>query len=437
MGVAPGTNRLLAGPAASAGAESLRAHEDRLGPWHRAPISGWDLTAELEHSGLLGRGGAGFPVGRKWRSVAVRTNGRGVVVANGAEGEPRSHKDRALMAHRPHLVLDGAMLAAESIGAPEVVIYVGEEHVRAHAALLRALDERAGRPEPPVRIVRAPISYVAGEASAAVQYVNRGIALPTAPPRPSEAGVDGRPTLVQNVESLAYAALIARFGAEWYAAAGRTQVRGTALVTVGAVGDATRVREIELGSTVGEAVAGLGVPREDVGAVLAGGYFGTWSAGSRSWDLPLDPELMRAHGLTFGCGMVSLLPADGCGVAATAEIMGFLARSSAGQCGPCKFGLAAISEHADALAGCRAGRSELDDVQRLLGLVDGRGACHHPDGAAALMASALVTFADEYDLHARRGRCSVEDAGGAGRTATAVTGRGGLRLIPGGAEHVA
>jgi NADH:ubiquinone oxidoreductase subunit F (NADH-binding) len=313
---------------------------------------------------------------------------------------------------------------------------VGEEHVRAHTALLTALDERAGRPEPPVRIVRAPISYVAGEASAAVHYVNRGIALPTAPPRPSEVGVDGRPTLVQNVESLAYAALIARFGATWYAEAGRTQVRGTALVTAGVVDDRTRVREIELGSTVGEAVAGLGVPRDGVAAVLVGGYFGTWSAGARSWDLPLDPDVMQAHGLTFGCGMVSVLPVDGCGVRATAGIMGFMARSSAGQCGPCKFGLVAIAEHANALATMRAGRTELDDIERLLGLVDGRGACHHPDGAAALMASALVAFADEYDRHARLGRCSTDadDRSGADRTGTD---RAGLRLIRGGAEHVA
>lgn len=430
MAYQPGTRRLLSGPAASVGAESLRAHHDRLGSWRSTAISGWDLIAELEASGLLGRGGAGFPVGRKWRSVAVRAAGRGVVLVNGAEGEPRSRKDRVLMAHRPHLVLDGAMLAAEAIGADEVIVYVGEEHVAAHAALRAAVAERAGSGDAPTHIVRAPISYVAGEASAAVSYVNRGIALPTAPPRPSERGVDGRPTLVQNVESLAYAALVARWGASWYREPGRGTERGTALVTVGSTADdLPRVREIELGTTVGEVLEAREWVQDECRAVLVGGYFGTWSRAEDAWDLPLDPAAMRAADLSFGCGMISALPDEACGVDTTADVMGFMARSSAGQCGPCKFGLAAIAGIATELARMRAGLPELAELRETLGLVTGRGACHHPDGAVALMASALDVFEDEYDRHARYGRCSAE--------AMATRHLPPLRVIEGGAEHVA
>ena len=409
--------RLLAGPAAGAGAEPLPAHLARLGPWQSARLHGAWLVDDLDESGVLGRGGAGFPVGRKWRAIADRSPGGAVVLVNGAEGEPRSHKDRILMTHRPHLVLDGAMLAAEAIGARTVVVYVGEEHVGATAAIRRAVEERTGSGEPPVQLVRAPIGYVAGEASAAVQYVDRGIARPTSPPRPSERGVGGRPTLVQNVESLAYAALIARFGAAWYREPGREVARGTALVTAGLMDARPVVRELELGTTVGELAAGLGLSGTTVDAVLVGGYFGTWSPASEAWAMPLDPTLMTAGGLTFGCGMVTFLPAAACGVTATAGIMGFMARGSARQCGPCLYGLAAIAEIADDLAACRAGTAELDDLDRLLGLVAGRGACHHPDGAAQLMASALRTFDVELGRHARLGRCSADRSTAVGAAA--------------------
>jgi NADH:ubiquinone oxidoreductase subunit F (NADH-binding) len=420
MSLHPPVRRLLAGPPATSGAESASAHAARLGPWRSAGIRGADLIDELEASGLLGRGGAGFPVGCKWRALAEPPAGPAVVVVNGAEGEPRSRKDRFLMARRPHLVLDGAMLAAEAIGAQEVIVYVGEEHTSANAALRWAIEERAGwdggpsraRHDAPVRLVRAPIGYVAGEASAAVNYLNHGIALPTAPPRPSERGVDGRPTLVQNVESLAYAALIARFGSDWYREVGQGATRGTALVSVGQTKDQPVVDEIELGSTIGEVAARSGLAGADrpagSRAVLIGGYFGTWTRADRAWSMALDPRAMRTDGLTFGCGMVSFLSADGCGVEATAEVMGFMARGSARQCGPCKYGLAAIADTADSLAACRAGAAELAELERLIGLVVGRGACHHPDGAAGLMASALETFGDEFDRHVRLGRCSAE-----------------------------
>ena len=137
------------------------------------------------------------------------------------------------MIHRPHLVVDGAILAADAIGADEIVFYIGGEHVAAVAAMSRAIDERRREFNPLVRLVRAPVGYVSGEGSAAVHFVNDGDARPTTtPPRISERGIGGRPTLVQNVESLAYAALIARYGSHWYRAVGRYATRGTALVTV-------------------------------------------------------------------------------------------------------------------------------------------------------------------------------------------------------------
>jgi NADH:ubiquinone oxidoreductase subunit F (NADH-binding) len=344
--------------------------------------------------------------------MTERRRGPAVVVVNGAEGEPRSSKDRVLMTYRPHLVLDGAVLAADALGAESIVVYVGEEHGRARAAMAAAIEARASTIPVPIRTVAAPIGYVSGEATAAVHFINSGDARPTAtPPRPSDAGVGGRPTLVQNVESLAYVALIARFGAAWFRSVGRRETPGTALVTVsGAVG-APGVREIELGTTVGELVEVAGGRRDAIGAVLVGGYFGAWISGDEGWSMGLDPQSMRARGLTFGCGMVSVHLAGACGVAAAAEIMAFMAESSAGQCGPCLHGLRSIADAAARLAAGRSDTATIDAIERWTGLVTGRGACRQPDGAAAFMASAVRVFGSEFERHARLGRCSADEAG--------------------------
>jgi NADH:ubiquinone oxidoreductase subunit F (NADH-binding) len=400
--------RLLGGPPLDGAPERFAAHVARLGALPQGAATR-DLIAAIESSDLLGRGGAGFPVGRKWRALAERQSGRAVVVVNGAEGELASTKDRVLMAHRPHLVIDGAVLAAEAVGADEIVLYIGREHHVAVAAMRRALMERADTIRQQVRVVEAPVGYVAGEASAAVHYINSGDARPTTtPPRVSVRGVRGGPTLVQNVESLAYAALIARFGAPWYKSLGRSITPGTALITISGAVETAGVQEIELGTTVGEVAASVGAVRRLVRAVIVGGYFGTWGSVDAAWDIPLDPAELRGQGLTFGCGMVGLLGTDRCGVAATAEIMDYMAGESAAQCGPCKFGLRAIADAAVRLAHGTAGKTDMVDIERWLSLVVGRGACHHPDGAAQLMVSALDVFGEEFSYHARTGRCSIE-----------------------------
>ena len=402
--------RLLAGPPSSAGPEPLDAHQARIGglPPARDRRA---IIPVLEASGLLGRGGAAFPVGRKWRAVADRSSGDAVVVVNGAEGEPRSAKDRALMACRPHLVLDGALVAAEAVGATDIVLYVGSEHRDAHRALGRALDEREPELRRRVRVVAAPVGYVAGEATAAVRFMNSGDARPTfLDQRPHEIGVGGRPTLVQNVESLAYAALIARHGAAWYRSAGRGQTPGTALVTVSGAVPRPGVREIEYGTTIAEVAALAGATTRSASAVLVGGYFGAWASLDEAWDRPLDPADRAPAGLGFGCGVVSFAGSDTCGVRATAEIMTFMAGQSAAQCGPCVFGLAAIAEATRRLASGSPAQDDLGRVDRWAGQVLGRGACHHPDGAVGLLRSALDVFADEFARHQARGRCTVARA---------------------------
>jgi NADH:ubiquinone oxidoreductase subunit F (NADH-binding) len=332
------------------------------------------------------------------------------VLANGAEGEPLSLKDRSLMAARPHLVIDGALLAARAVGANDIIFYVGVEHRDAEAALRHALAERPADVRGRARIVKAPVGYVSGEESAAVHFVDAGDARPTTtPPRPFERGVGGRPTLVQNVESLALAALIARRGHAWYQGLGDGRARGIGLLTVSGAVNHTGVHEVELGSTLSDAAAAAGGLNGDVRAVLLGGYFGGWADLDEQWGLPLDAPSLRARGLALGCGVVHFLPAQTCGVEATARIMTYLASQSARQCGPCVFGLAAIADATRRLASRSPQPDDLERIVRWSGQLTGRGACRHPDGAVALLQSALQVFADDFAAHERR-RCLTVSA---------------------------
>ena len=403
--------RIFAGPSAASGAERWSDHASRLGPIPRGSRATAAIPS-LEASGLLGRGGAGFPVGTKWRSVAGRSRGAAAVLVNAAEGEPLSAKDRTLMRLRPHLVIDGALVAADAVGAARIAFYVGSSHRDARASLERALRERRDI-NLPVELFAAPETYVAGEESAAVQFVNAADARPTTtPPRPFERGIDGRPTLVQNVESLANAALIARFGDAWYREVGRAATPGSALITVSG-GERDGVREIEIGTTIGELAETSGAARDarDQQAVLLGGYFGGWLSLERGWRLALDPLELRDAGSAFGAGVVAFLANDRCGVRATARIIDYMAGPSAAQCGPCVFGLRAIADAAGRIANLTADHDDLDRLEAWSRQLAGRGACRHPDGAVGQVLSSIRVFGPEWDVHQRRRTCTREAVG--------------------------
>jgi NADH:ubiquinone oxidoreductase subunit F (NADH-binding) len=380
-----------------------------------------ELTAEVERAGLTGRGGAGFPTGRKMRTVAeagrkggpLRGGAGAVVVANGAESEPASGKDRLLLARAPHLVLDGIALAAEAVGAGRGYLVLHEGQDELALQLAAAVDERehVGQNRAPVRVVTVPRGYVASQETAVISQLNGGAPKPAfVPPRPFEKGAHGRPTLVQNVETLAHVALIARFGTDWFRDLGPADPgaagAGSALVTVSGAVSRPGVYEIALGMPIGELVRWAGGPSEPPQAILAGGYFGGWLPYDRALGVPVSDPALRAAGAALGPGVLVVLPESACGLAETAWIAGFLATQSAGQCGPCLNGLPALADMLEQLAFGRPDRRALGWAQRLLTLVTRRGACHLPDGAAAFVASGLATFADELRQHSVTGPCA-------------------------------
>ena len=393
---------LLAGPRArllypGAGPARLAEHTARYGPLPcglRRPRRE-ALIAEVGRAGLTGRGGAGFPTARKLAAVAA--GHAPVVVANGTEGEPASAKDRVLMASSPHLVLDGAVLAAELTGAREAVI-VAHRDVREIMDEAAAERARAGLDRVRLVVRTAAEGFVAGQASAVVRWIQRGVPAPTAtPPRLAQRGLHGAPTLVQNVETLAHLALIARYGAAWFRSAGTPAEPGTMLVTVAGAVREPGVLEIGIGTPVGQVLEQAGGAPVPLRALLLGGYFGTWVDAAAALGRPFSSAGLADLDAGPGAGLIAALPAGACGLRETARLARYLAGESAGQCGPCRFGLPAIAGEVERLAAGQGADAGL--LRRWLGQVDGRGGCAHPDGAVRMIRSGLRTFGAEPGRH--------------------------------------
>jgi len=372
------------------------------------PRTGRGLVDEVEASGLTGRGGAGYPLAGKLRTVLAqpRLRGRPVVVVNAAESEPAADKDASLVTRAPHLVLDGAAACAVAVGAREVVVWVHRGSQGAEQALDTAAYERrsVGAETVRVEVVAGPDRYVAGEASAIVRHLSGGPALPSATPyRTAERGVRGRPTLLANAETFAHAGLVARHGPAWFRAEGLPAEPGTMLATVRGGVLRPGVVEVPFGTPVPEVLAACGGPRRPVSALLVGGYGGAWLAWDAARTASLSRASLAARGADLGTGLLLALPADRCPLAETERLVAWLAAESAGQCGPCVNGLPAMA--ADLTALVAGDGSALSRLDCRASLVAGRGACHHPDGAVRLVRSTLDVFRPHVEQHLSAGRC--------------------------------
>ncbi len=406
---------LIAGP----DGDDLEAHLSRYGT---RPVTtgraGEALLRTIDHAALTGRGGAHFPVATKWRA-ALAAGAGGLVVANGAEGEPASAKDTALLQHRPHLVIDGLVCAAETIGAAKAVIWLHEGAVETHRAVAQALAERraAGFAEPVIRIVTGPDRYLTGEASAVVRALDGGPALPAFTREPAAVrGVHGLPTVVQNVETLARVGLLARVGAEAPMPGVLVTVHGESLHGE----QALTVRELPASRTVADAILDRWGPRSSLPqAVLVGGYGGNWLSWNEIAAVPLGRlDGQRSISLagqsypSLGAGVLIALPTNACGITETAAVIDYLATSSARQCGPCLFGTRALADGWRRIADNQARKGDHAALLTVAGEVARRGACHLPDAAVGLTRTALRVFSDDLDRHLSGAGCGFEHGRG-------------------------
>jgi NADH:ubiquinone oxidoreductase subunit F (NADH-binding) len=387
----------LAGHVAALGPVPLPSADRRA--WHA------DFVGALEASGLSGRGGAGFPAALKLAGAQCAPSG-GSILVNAMEGEPASDKDTLLLLRSPHLVLDGAQLLAAASGAAGVTVCVPEGRQRVASAVAWALDERVATPcaMVPEEMVRPPDRFIAGEESALARWVESGVSLPTfRPDKGIPLRVGRRGALVHNAETLAHVALIARTGSDAFRAHGLAEDPGTSLVTVSGAVAHPGVVEIDRGTPLID-IVGRALPTGPPQALLVGGYGGAW-VGPAHFATPYASLSLRAVGATAGAGIVIALGQSACGLMESARVAHYLAGQSAGQCGPCVYGLPALAADLTRLARGQADLLLGARLERRLGEVDGRGACRHPDGAVSLVRSALRVFAADVGAHLEGSPC--------------------------------
>ncbi|MDR8414229.1 NADH-ubiquinone oxidoreductase-F iron-sulfur binding region domain-containing protein [Nonomuraea sp. 3-1Str] len=390
-------------------------HTRRLDlPAHRtlhgepAPRDVETLIAEVNEVDMRGRGGAAFPFGRKLRAVADAAGSReSVVLVNGAEGEPASSKDAMLLIRAPHLVLDGAVLAAEALNAREVIVATARGEV-AESSIAAAVAERraakvAGATEShiPIRVVGIEERFISGEGGALVRAVNglEGIP-PGRKKRAATSGVDGLPTLLSNTETFAQLALLAELGPEKYAEVGTSKEPGTVLLTVSGGAATNVVIEAQTGTLLAD-VLDL-CDAEPGEGVLMGGYHGAFLTPQAAVSAVISREGMKQAGADLGAGIIVPLGEATCPLGEAARVAAYLAAQSAGQCGPCRLGLPDVARQLLALAD---GTGSTDAVRRAVRAVERRGACFHPDGTAKFVLSALDAFESDIALHLEFGSC--------------------------------
>ncbi len=380
--MAPTTTRRLLD---AAGTDAAR-HVELYGRLPHPSLN--ELLQAVTASGLTGRGGAGFPTATKVRAVAAASR-KPVVVGNAMEGEPLSHKDAVLLTRNPHLVLDGLEVLARALNAKRAILAVGPELDPApamHAARHRRIEVR-----------HLDGGFIAGQETALVNQLDGRPGLPRDPfTRVTEAGVDGRPTLVLNAETLAQVALVAHRGAAWWRTAGTSDDPGTSLFTITGSVSRPGVVEAERGARLSDVLAAAQPVRP--AAVLVGGYHGAWVPASQL-DVRLTKSQLAPWHAAVGAGVLHVLDDGTCPLAFAAEVVDYLAEASARQCGPCLNGLPHLARNLHRLAaGVRDSRLP-GDIARMGAQVSGRGACAHPDGSARFVASTLDVFRDHVAAH--------------------------------------
>ena len=395
-------------------------HVGAWAAWRQAVASSPDmLIALVGRAGLRGRGGAGYPTANKWRLARSQDDPDRVVIANGIEADPGAFVDRTLMELDPHGVIEGTALAAYAIGARRAYVAVNAEYglavERLRAAAAAAEDAKYLGPSATdrgsdVQIEVRPLrgAFVLGEETVLIRALQSQRGMPDQrPPFPSVRGLDGHPTVVNNVETLASVPWIVRHTAEAFAAAGRNGLAGTKLVQVSGNARLTGVAEVPMGTplrAILDDVGGGMATGSAFKAVLVGGPAGGFLPESRL-DTPLDPAALEAAGAILGSGQILVVDQRACVVELGRLMERFMSDESCGKCIPCRIGTRRLFE----LAGrATAGRARPTDPQLLMDLAadvrDG-SLCGHGILAPNPLTSGMRYFRDEFDAHFNAATC--------------------------------
>jgi len=353
------------------------------------------ILERLERSGLRGRGGGWYPAALKWRAVRAE-GGDPVVIANGAEGEPGSIKDRYLMRARPAQIVAGLRAAAGAVGAREGLFYLKGTFTREQAALQAAIDATAGIP---IGVHLGDDSYIAGEETALLESLEGRKPWPRAkPPRPSAVGLKGRPTLVQNVETLAHVPA---------AIADPDGFRNDERTWISLWGEVGKpgAYEVKLGTPIRAVVESFGGGAPDgIGMVFPGGPSSP-PLGPEDLDVPLDPAALRERGSSIGTGAMLIVGASACPLALISAAAAFFERESCGQCPPCAVGSSSLARIIRGLESGPGRRKSLADAAGVAAFMADHGYCAHSPAAARGAMASLERFAGAVEEHLAAGTC--------------------------------
>ena len=374
---------------------------------------------EIEKSGLRGRGGGGFPTGRKWRFTAANKGGKSYVVCNGDEGDPGAFMDRSIMEGDPHKLLEGMAIAAFAIGADEGYIYVRAEYPLAIKRLRKAIADAEARNYLGKNIMGSDFSFelhikegagafVCGEETALIASIEgeRGMPRPK-PPFPANKGLFGRPTLINNVETLANIPVIMLNGADWFAKMGTETSKGTKTFALTGEVNNTGLIEVPMGTTLREIVFDIG------GGIRNGKKFKAVQIGGPSGgclteehlDLPMDYDNLIKAGAMVGSGGLVVMAEDTCIVEVARFFMNFTQNESCGKCVPCREGTKNMLKILEKIVAGKGEMSDLDLLEDLAQSVKDGSLCGLGKTAPNPVLSTLKYFRDEYIAHIQDKKC--------------------------------
>ena len=414
-------------------------HKLEGAPWEIEPylrVGGYDawrkcvmelsregIVAEIRRSGLRGRGGAGFPTGTKWDKVLHHRIKERYFVCNAGEHEPGTFKDRYLLKHYPHQLLEGCLIAAFTVRAKASFIYINQEYEEERANLEKAIEQARTRGllgenvlgtglDLEIELFAGQGSYVAGEETAMLESMQGRPAMPRQKPPfyPTDFGLYGKPTLVNNVETLCNVPRILRNGAGWFAQVGTEKCPGTMLFSLSGAVNKPGIYEMPMGAPLRRLIEefGGGVPRgRKVKAVFPGGpSFAMVTADQL--DLPMDFESLKKAGTGLGSAGVIVVDDATCMVAQTLHFSNFFKVESCGQCPPCRMGTINLATLMTKIENGEGTQNDLDSLLQLCGFVKGTGYCTLVTGAAVLVQSALRLFRQEFEEHLTLKRCPYQ-----------------------------
>ena len=378
-----------------------------------------EVVKVVSDAGLRGRGGAGFPTGKKWQFTREAPEQPHYLVMNGGEDEPGSKKDRVLLENLPHLLLEGAVLAAYAVGAEKIYLYINARYDAATKSIQDAIAEAKSAGylgknilgsgfDTEVELTAAPHNYVAGEDTAVIEVIEGKKALPRQkPPFPVTVGLFGKPTSVNNVETLANVAPIVLHGADWYRKFGTAESSGTMIFSLGDDVNRPGVYELPFGTSLKFLIEECGGGMKDgkkIKAILPAAPSSAFLPPEKI-DTSLDHNSMRDAGSALGCGVVRLIPEGTCMVEEVLKISEFFTAESCGQCPACRMETNTLTMMLKKVQAGQGGQPILEQFGKIIAFNRGKGFCSLIGMPGPPIESAIKLFPADFEAHLTTGKC--------------------------------